>query len=42
MNPDFSVKMSNIPNFVTLKKQKKHKKKEKGKARWSYIKLLID
>ena len=39
INPDFSVKMSNIPNFVTRKKKKK---KEKGKARWSYNKMLID
>ena len=36
INPDFSVKMSNIPNFVT------QKKKEKWKARWSYNKMLID
>ena len=37
INPDFSVKMSNIPNFVTRKK-----KMEKGKARWSCNKMLID
>ena len=29
INPDFSVKMSNIPNFVTQKKKKKKRKKEK-------------
>ena len=39
INPDFSVKMSNIPNFV---KKKKGKKREKGKAWWSYNKMLID
>ena len=39
INPDFSVKMSNIPNFVTRKKKKKE---EKGKARWSYNKMFID
>ena len=31
----FLVKMSNIPNFVT-------QEKKKGKARWSYNKMLID
>ena len=36
INPDFSVKMCNIPNFVT------EKKREKGKARCSYNKMLID
>ena len=41
INPDFSVRMSNIPNFVTRKK-KKEKKREKGKAWWSYNKMLID
>ena len=40
INPDFSVKMSNIPNFFTRKK--KNKAKEKGKARWSLNKMLID
>ena len=41
---NFSVKMSNIPNFVTRKKNNKKKKwkKEKGKAWWSYNKMLID
>ena len=29
INPDFSVKMSNIPNFVTKKKKNRKKKKEK-------------
>ena len=33
INPDFSVKMSNIPNFVTRKKKKKKKKKKKGKRK---------
>ena len=42
INPDFSVKISNIPNFVTRKKKKKKKKREKGKAWWSYNKMLID
>ena len=41
INPDFSVRMSNIPNFVTRKK-KNRKKREKGKAWWSYNKMLID
>ena len=27
INPDFSVKMSNIPNFVTRKKKKKKRKR---------------
>ena len=31
INPDFSVRMSNIPNFVTRKK-KKRKKKGKRKS----------
>ena len=41
INPDFSVKMSNIPNFVTRKK-KIEKKREKEKGWWSYNKMLID
>ena len=28
INPDFSVKMSNIPNFVTRKKKKKRGKRK--------------
>ena len=30
INPDFSVKMSNIPNFVKKKKEKKGKKEKRG------------
>ena len=33
INPDFSVKMSNIPNFVTRKKKKKKKKKKRKKEK---------
>ena len=36
INPDFSVKMSSIPNFVTQKKKKKKKKKE-GKRKSTLV-----
>ena len=33
INPDFSIKMSNIPNFVTRKKKKKKKKEKRKKEK---------
>ena len=37
INPDFSVKMSNISNFITRKKKKKRKKKGKKEKRGGHI-----
>ena len=46
INPDFSVKMSDVSEhsefYYPKKKKKTEKKREKGKARRSYNKMLID
>ena len=47
INPDFSVKMSDISehsefDYPKKKKKETEKKREKGKARRSYNKMLID
>ena len=39
VNPDFSVKMSDVSEYSEFDYPKK---KEKKKARWSYDKMLID
>ena len=38
INPDFSVKMSDVSEHSEFC----YRKKKKGKARWSYDKMLID
>ena len=43
MNPDFSVKMSELSEHSEFHyPKKKINKKKKGKARWSYDKMLIN
>ena len=42
INPDFSVKMSDVSEHSEFCYPEKKKGKKKGKARWSYDKMLID